>query len=44
MDTFQPMLDLAKSFMGMPGISFVRPIPNFEVLWSWGDAAGGSQS
>jgi hypothetical protein len=44
MDTFQPMQDLAKSFMGIPGISFVRPIPNFEVLWSWGDAAGGSQS
>jgi hypothetical protein len=43
MDTFQPMIDLAKSLLEVPGISFVRPIPNFEVLWNWGDATGGAK-
>jgi hypothetical protein len=38
MATFQPMADLAKMFMEVPGLSFVRPIPNFETLWQWGDA------
>jgi hypothetical protein len=33
--TFQPMLDLAKQFMMIDGLSFTRPIPNFEVLWDW---------
>jgi hypothetical protein len=35
MSTFQPMLDLAKQFLEIPGISFVRPIPNFDSLWEW---------
>jgi hypothetical protein len=39
MGTFQPMLDLATEFAGIPGVTFVRPIPNFETLWQWGDAS-----
>jgi hypothetical protein len=42
MDTFAPMLALAKQFLAYPGVTFVRPIPNFEVLWQWGDALGGA--
>jgi len=41
MSTFQPMLDLARTFSEIPGVTFVRPIPNFEGLWQWGDASGG---
>jgi hypothetical protein len=44
MASFQPMADLAKLFMEVPGLSFVRPIPNFETLWQWGDAAGAAGS
>jgi hypothetical protein len=39
MRTFQPMLDMAAKFAELPGVTFVRPIPNFENLWQWGDAA-----
>ena len=35
MTTFQPMLDLAAKFLAL-GATFVRPIPNFEILWQWG--------
>jgi hypothetical protein len=42
MSTFQPMLDLARTFSDLPGVTFVRPIPNFEGLWQWGDASGGA--
>jgi hypothetical protein len=42
MSTFQPMLDLGARFAAVPGVSFVRPIPNFEVLWQWGSASGGA--
>jgi hypothetical protein len=42
MSTFQPMLDLARTFSEIPGVTFVRPIPNFEGLWQWGDASGGA--
>jgi hypothetical protein len=42
MATFQPMLDLGGQFAAVPGVSFVRPIPNFEPLWSWGAASGGA--
>ena len=42
MSTFQPMLDLARVFAEIPGVTFVRPIPNFEGLWQWGSASGGS--
>ena len=38
MSTFQPMLDLARTFSEIPGVTFVRPIPNFEGLWQWGSA------
>jgi hypothetical protein len=44
MASFQPMLDLAKDFMKIEGLSFVRPIPNFDVIWQWGDASGGSSA
>ena len=44
MSTFQPMLDLAATFSELPGVTFVRPIPNFEGLWQWGDASGGAAS
>jgi len=33
MDSFQPMLDLAKEFVVM-GVRFERPILNFESLWT----------
>ena len=36
MSNFQPMLDLGKRFAAQ-GATFLRPIPNFECLWSWGD-------
>jgi quinol monooxygenase YgiN len=42
MASFQPMLDLAQKFLAVPGLSFVRPIPNFTSLWEWGSASGGS--
>ncbi len=42
MSTFQPMLDLATQFLTIPGVTFVRPIPNFDTLWQWGDAHGGA--
>jgi quinol monooxygenase YgiN len=35
MSSFQPMLDLGAKFLQLPGISFVRPIPNFDELWRW---------
>ncbi len=41
MSSFQPMLDLGKTFLDLPGVTFVRPIPNFDTLWQWGDASGG---
>jgi hypothetical protein len=43
MATFQPMADLAKLFLEVPGLGFVRPIPNFETIWQWGDVNGGLQ-
>lgn len=39
MTTFQPMLDLAARF-ATHGVTFVRPVPNFEFLWQWGDIGG----
>jgi hypothetical protein len=36
MSTFQPMLDLAGSLVPL-GATFLRPIPNFEMVWQWGD-------
>lgn len=33
MDTFQPMLELAREASAM-GATFERPIPNFTVEWS----------
>jgi hypothetical protein len=36
MTTFQPMLDLASEFAGFDA-TFLRPVPNFELLWQWGD-------
>jgi hypothetical protein len=33
--TFQPMLDLGARFLEVPGLTFVRPIPNFNSLWEW---------
>lgn len=33
---FQPMLDLGARFAAL-GCTFLRPIPNFETLWQWGD-------
>jgi hypothetical protein len=41
MSTFQPMLDLASTFAELPGVRFLRPIPNFDGLWQWGEASGG---
>ena len=38
MSAFQPMLDLAAEFADF-GATFIRPIPNFELLWQWGDVA-----
>jgi hypothetical protein len=35
MSTFQPMLDLGARFLEVPGLTFVRPIPNFNSLWEW---------
>jgi hypothetical protein len=35
MSTFQPMLDLGAEFLKIPGLTFVRPILNFESLWAW---------
>jgi hypothetical protein len=43
MASFQPMQDLSKEFMKIEGLSFVRPIPNFDVIWQWGDASGGAE-
>jgi hypothetical protein len=41
MTTFQPMLDLANAIaIAIPGVTFMRPIPNFETLWQWGEAGG----
>jgi len=40
MSTFQPMLDLGKRFVAEMGATFVRPIPNFQCLWQWGDLLG----
>jgi hypothetical protein len=37
MASFQPMAELAKLFLEVPGLSFVRPIPNFETIWHWGE-------
>ena len=42
MSNFQPMLDLARTFSELPGVTFVRPIPNFVGLWQWGTASGGA--
>ena len=35
MSSFQPMLELGKRFAAR-GATFLRPIPNFERLWTWG--------
>lgn len=37
MDRFQPMLDLAREFAAM-GVTFERPIMNYETLWQIGTA------
>lgn len=39
MSAFQPMLDLGKKFAA-EGATFLRPIPNFQCLWQWGDLLG----
>jgi hypothetical protein len=39
MSRFQPMLDLGNRF-GAKGATFLRPIPNFECLWQWGEIGG----
>ena len=39
MSNFQPMLDLGKRFAAQ-GATFLRPIPNFDCLWQWGDIGG----
>jgi len=39
MSSFQPMLDLGKRFAA-EGATFLRPIPNFDCLWQWGDIGG----
>lgn len=44
MASFQPMADLAKEFLKIEGLTFVRPVPNFDILWHWGDATGGKES
>jgi hypothetical protein len=36
MSTFDPMLALAERFAAK-GATFLRPIPNFEPLWEWGE-------
>jgi hypothetical protein len=36
---FQPMIDLAKQFTAK-GATPVRPVPNFDYLWQWGDIGG----
>ena len=33
---FRPMLDLAGKSLAL-GAVFSRPIPDFRVLWQWGD-------
>jgi hypothetical protein len=33
------MLDLGKRFAAQ-GATFLRPIPNFDCLWQWGDIGG----
>jgi len=40
LSTFQPMLDLGKKFAAEVRATFVRPIPNFECLWQWGELLG----
>lgn len=40
MSSFRPMLDLGAEFTAF-GATFLRPIPNFEVLWRWGDVTPG---
>ena len=39
LSSFQPMLDLAKRFAA-EGANPVRPVPNFDCLWQWGDVGG----
>src|SRR3984893_14805178 len=39
MSSFQPMLNLGKRFAA-DGATFLRPIPNFDCLWQWGDIGG----
>ena len=39
MSSFQPMLDLGKQFAA-EGATFLRPIPDFQCLWQWGDIGG----
>jgi hypothetical protein len=39
MSTFQPMLDLGERFAA-EGATFLRPIPDFQCLWQWGDISG----
>lgn len=39
MSRFQPMLDLGNGFVAK-GATFLRPIPNFECLWQWGEIGG----
>ena len=39
MSNFQPMLDLGKRFAAQ-GATFLRPIPNFDCLWQWGNIGG----
>lgn len=41
--SFQPMLDLAARCAAL-GCTFLRPIPNFETLWQWGDVAPDQRS
>jgi len=36
MNTFQPMLDLAQRLLPL-GAAFLRPVPNFETVWHWGN-------
>jgi len=40
LSTFQPMLDLGKRFVAEVDAKFVRPIPNFQCLWQWGELPG----
>ena len=35
LDTFQPMLDLAKPFIAL-GATFERPVMNYATLWQLG--------